>query len=173
MAFTYSLVASSAVGSGGAASIDFNNIPSNYTDLCLVISARFSNDDVNCLVKLNGSGTLSVYSGKSITGTGSSVASSNYSNQAETYALADSSTFTASTFGNVELYFPNYSGNSNKSWSATEVTENNAATSYARLGAWLWSSTAPIVSIRITGSAGGNFAQYSTAYLYGIRAGEY
>ena len=40
MAFTYSKLAESTVGVSGAAFIDFNNIPQNYTDLVLLYSAR-------------------------------------------------------------------------------------------------------------------------------------
>jgi hypothetical protein len=35
MANTFELIASSTVGSGGAANIDFTSIPATYTDLCL------------------------------------------------------------------------------------------------------------------------------------------
>ena len=39
---TYKLIASSTVGSGGASSIDFQNIPGTYTDLIFKISERVS-----------------------------------------------------------------------------------------------------------------------------------
>jgi hypothetical protein len=37
MANTFELIASSTVGSGGAANIDFTSIPATFTDLCLSI----------------------------------------------------------------------------------------------------------------------------------------
>jgi hypothetical protein len=42
----YNLIATTTVGSGGAASIDFTGIPQTYTDLFLVSSLR-SNAAVN------------------------------------------------------------------------------------------------------------------------------
>ena len=40
MANTYTLIASSTVGSGGAANIEFTSIPATYTDLLIKMSAR-------------------------------------------------------------------------------------------------------------------------------------
>ena len=37
---TFTLIASSTVGAGGASSIDFTSIPSTFTDLCLEASLR-------------------------------------------------------------------------------------------------------------------------------------
>jgi len=75
---------------------------------------------------------------------------------------------TASTFGNAEIYLPNYAGNTNKSASIDMVSEQNATSTYMGLVAPLWSNTAAITSITLTG-ASGNLAQYSTATLYGIK----
>ena len=51
------------------------------------------------------------------------------------------------------------------------VSENNATTAYATLNAGLWSNTAAINAIGLTITSGQNFAQYSTATLYGILKG--
>jgi len=40
MANTFELIASSTVGAGGAANIDFTSIPATFTDLYLVVSGR-------------------------------------------------------------------------------------------------------------------------------------
>jgi len=40
MANTYTLIASSTVGSGGAATVSFSSITATYTDLCLLASVR-------------------------------------------------------------------------------------------------------------------------------------
>jgi hypothetical protein len=77
---------------------------------------------------------------------------------------------TASTFGSTEIYITNYAGSSNKCLSSDSVNENNATTAYSVLTAWLWSNTSAITSLSITSDgAGNNFAQYSTATLYGIK----
>ena len=75
---------------------------------------------------------------------------------------------TANTFANGEFYIPNYAGSTNKSVSADGVTENNATAARATLTAGLWSNTAAINQITLLPIAGGTFAQYSTATLYGI-----
>jgi hypothetical protein len=167
---TYSLIASSTVGSGGAASIDFTSIPQTYTDLVLKISARStSNSGVSWAgmrLAINGSGTG--YSNTALYGDGSSVSTSGAS-FVET-GIASSSSATGSTFGNTDVYLTNYTASQNKSISADGVQENNAVQALSVLSANLWSNTAAITSISITLQSGiGNFAQYTTAYLYGIK----
>jgi hypothetical protein len=85
-------------------------------------------------------------------------------------AWTESSSTTANTFGNFELYIPNYAGSTNKSVSSDYVNENNATggISYGLL-ANLWSNTAAINAISLSIYGGTNFAQYSTAYLYGVK----
>jgi hypothetical protein len=168
MAFTYSLIASSTVGAGGASSINFTSIPNNYTDLVVKYSLRVSTTDPNAVLRFNGL-TSAIITGKTMTGTGSAALSSNYSAQSDSYVLTNPSDFTSTTFSNVEVYIPNYTSSNNKSWSIDETTENIATLAYSRLGGYLWSNTSAINSIQLTGS----FIQHSTAYLYGIRAGEY
>ena len=50
---TYIKIASITVGSGGASSVSFTSIPSTYTDLCLLSSARTNRSDVSDPIKLN------------------------------------------------------------------------------------------------------------------------
>ena len=167
MAYTYSLLASSTVGVGGASTITFNNIPQNYTDLVLKISARTTraaqvSDAIS--VSINGVATnqTSLYLEGSGSATGSGTLTS-FRTQA-TGAGA-----TANTFGNSEFYFPNYAGSTNKSASSDGVSENNATAANAWLVANLWSQTVAINQITVTDLNSATFVQYSTAYLYGIR----
>jgi hypothetical protein len=166
MANTFELIASSTVGSGGAASISFSSIPSTYTDLCLKVSARADTSTVAMIATFNGS--TSGYSNKRLYGTGSSVASDSYLTTGIICVLCNDSTYTANTFANGEMYIPNYAGSTYKSASLDGVSENNATTAYAMLTAGLWSNTAAITSITLTPTSG-NVVQYSTAYLYGVK----
>ena len=152
------------VGSGGQASIEFTNIPQTYTDLKLVLSGRSTFSYYYGQVYFNNSTTG--YSRRSLGGDGSAPFSGSFSNE---YTLVVSrSNETASTFGNMEIYIPNYSSTStNKSFSVDGVTENNGTTAYAVMFAALWSNTAAITSIKLDPDSG-DFAQYSTATLYGI-----
>jgi hypothetical protein len=66
------------------------------------------------------------------------------------------------------MYIPNYAGTSyQKSISADSVTENNGTTAYNAFHSGLWLSTAAITSIKLD-PYGTDFAQYSSASLYGI-----
>jgi hypothetical protein len=169
---TFSLIASSTVGAGGAASIDFTSISSTYTDLCVKVSARTdrasTNDGIS--MQFNSSGgtayqTIRLFgSGSTPTvNAGLSTSSANIIPYGIAAALA-----TASTFGSSEFYVSNYTGSTNKSVSVDSVGENNAADTLYGIAAGLWSNTAAITSIKLTPSFGTNFVQYSTAYLYGI-----
>jgi len=166
MANTFTLIASSTVGSGGAATISFTSIPATYTDLKVVVSARTS-----VTVGANGyyydvtfNGTSANRSGRYLEGTGSAANSGTFT----LYGVSDASDQTASTFSNGEFYIPNYASANYKSTSSDSVQENNATASRAVLVAGLWSDVAAITSVTFT-PAGGSFVQYSTAYLYGIK----
>lgn len=162
-------IASTEVGSAGASSINFTSIPSGYTDLKLVLSLRGSdaNNYVNSRISFNGS--TSGYSSKLLYGTGSGTGSLNNSvtTAVDYSAYGTGSIATANTFGNTEIYIPNYTSSNNKSLSVDQVSENNATTVITALTAGLWSNSAAINQVTITPSVG-TFAQYTTATLYGI-----
>ncbi len=173
MANTYTLIASSTVGSGGVADITFSSIPSTYTDLKVVVSARTTQAGNYQNVRLSFNGSSSTYSERalrsyggstvdSVTGSSSSYISNIYQN---------SSGSTANTFSNYEFYVPNYTSTSNaKSVSIDTVAENNASDGFVGITAGLWNpaSQAAITSITLT-QAAGTIVEYSTAYLYGIK----
>ena len=166
---TYQLISSVTVGSGGAANIDFTSIPQIYTDLLIKISARSTATPGvavdNLLAQYSGV-TSSSYSERGLGGNGSSAYSQNYSRTYVGVGLLNSSNSTANTFGNSEIYIPNYTGSNYKSSSADGVTENNATASWVEMDAGLFSNTAAITSIKLL--CGGSFVEYTTAYLYGI-----
>ena len=171
MALTYTAIATTAVTSGGAATIEFTSIPATYTDLVVLASLRgtvsATNDDF--LLKINNDGTTSRYTTRSLSGNGAtaSSATSGYTDFAY-LGVCDAATATASTFSNHQIYIPNYAGSNQKSYSADTVQENNNATAFASLHAGLYNQTTAITSLVFL-TATGNFAQYSTATLYGIK----
>lgn len=152
------------VGSGGAASIDFTSIPSTYTDLVLVTSLRSTADVVSASLKFNGATTnrtnRMVYGTGS--GTGSEPGTTIYA-----YGNVNASARTANTFCNATYYITGYAGSTAKSLSIDAVEENNGTLAFGSLVASLWNSTAAITQITLTPDLG-NFAQHSTAYLYGV-----
>jgi len=159
---TFELIASSTVGSGGAASIDFTSIPSTFTDLCLKVSARDGDSNWVLNMKFNNSDGSTRY----LQGNGSAAESGT---QGDMRFIVNSNGSTANTFGNAEIYIPNYAGSTNKSFSIDAVSEANATTAFMRLIAGLWSNTAAINRITLSNIASGNIPQYSTAYLYGVK----
>ena len=166
MALQLFKIASTTVGSAGASSIDFSSIPQGYIDLVLKISVRFSGGALDAInVKFNNS-TLNL-SSRRLQGSGSTAASATYASNVF-IGNAPGPSETANTFTNSEMYIPNYTSSNYKSTSVDAVTENNATTAYTTLDAGLWSNTAAINQITLVPYSGTNFAQYSTATLYGI-----
>ena len=170
MAYTYSRLASTTVGAGGTSAITFSNIPQNYTDLVVKVSARTA-DAVNTsdplVIRFNG--TTSNLSARALYGEGSGSGLSLTRASNSNVAWTDTAVNTASTFGNAEWYIPNYAGTTNKSISVDSVQENNATAAIAALSAVLWSNTTAINQITILAGNGSNLVQHSTATLYGIR----
>jgi len=159
------------VGSGGASSIDFTSIPATYTDLVLKLSARSAASFATTQsITMQFNASTSGYSSKNLRGNGTAASS-----VADVYGTDEmylgempATDATASTFGNGEIYIPNYAGSNNKSVSTDITTENNATLSWSYLTAALWANSAAITSIKLIPNAG-NFVQYSTATLYGIK----
>jgi hypothetical protein len=169
MATTYELIASTTVGSGGASSITFmstGNIPNTYTDLLVRVSSR--TDASTTAINLTFNGSTTSYSNKRLFGTGSSAATDSDGTTYVSNTMMNDATYTGNTFGNGEFYIPNYTSSNNKSVSVDGVSENNATTALMMLTAGLWSNTAAITTILLRPNTG-NFAQYTTAYLYGIK----
>jgi hypothetical protein len=170
------------VGAGGQASISFTSIPSTYKHLQLrginrsTGAATYGTNDV-VLLRLNSdSGTN--YSSHYLVGgdNGSTTFASGGSGQ--TYfnmGWNASSSTGANVFSTSITDILDYtSANKNKTLRMLEGYETNGANGFGNnciwygSGAWYNSSTA-ISTITLTYSGGGNFAQYSSFALYGIK----
>ena len=152
------------VGGGGAATIVFSSIPATFTDLVIKLSARTTFATNGDLGYMQFNSTTTGYSVKRLAGDGSSAFSSGGT---EIYFRNAGASDTASTFGNVDIYIPNYAGSTQKSVSTDSVNENNATLSYQQLSAGLSTLTAAITQVTLYPN-NGVWAQYSTAYLYGV-----
>ena len=164
---TFELIASSTVGSGGAADITFSTIAGTYTDLVLKISARSSETIGNAGLNIQFNGLTTNLSWRRLLGNGSSASSASSTGGAR-IAEFQGSDATANTFGNYEVYIPNYAGSNNKSFSSDAVNETNGTTEYMGLYAGLWAASSAITSIKLVPSAG-TILQHSSAYLYGVK----
>lgn len=166
------LIESKTLGTA-AAQIEFTSIPQTFTDLVLLASLRNASGD-EVFLRLNGD-TGGNYSWRRLQGNGSGVSSDSQASFGGynaffyfTYASTGPSE-TANTFGNGQLYIPNYTGSTTKSLSSDAVNENNGTTARQAITAGLYNNTAAITSIAITGN--GNYAIGSTVSLYGILKG--
>ena len=165
---TNSLISRQTVGSAGAASITFSNIPQTFTDLKIVVSARSVRSAVNDVLYMTVNGSTTTYSSRVLEGNGAAVSSYSGGSTAFSDILGiPAASSTASVFSNAEIYIPNYTSANYKSISANSVGENNATTAYTDLYAGLWSNTTAITSINLYNIIS-NFTEYSTFSLYGI-----
>ena len=159
------------VGAGGAASINFTSIPNTYTDLVIKASMRWdSSSDGFSYIRFN-SDSGNNYSYKALYGdTQNGTAGTSTSTSADKSITGGSqwASWTAGTFGSIKIHISNYAGSNYKSFASEGVGENNAPQTYPILSAGLWNSTSPITSISLI-QASGNWVQYSTASLYGIK----
>lgn len=170
MANTYIAIAT-VTSTGTSGTIDFTNIPQTYTDLILLVSGRTTwTTDNNDQIRIYLNGNTSNYAHKLLLGTGSvtdgdgSTSAPGVNGQTETGAM------TGNTFSNDCIYISNYTSSSNyKIVSHEHLTENNATLNYSTLGATVWSNSSAVTSISISTFRGYNWAQYSTATLYGIK----
>jgi hypothetical protein len=166
MANTYTLIEAKTLGST-VASVTFSAIPSTYTDLELLVSARLTGSSAPIDVRFNSNSSNYIY--RSIFGTGSSVASyTGGITDRISLQYATGTDVTANTFASCKLYIPNYAGSNYKSASSDNTQENNATASVMTMITHLWSDTTAISSLYVF--AGSNdFAINSTFYLYGIK----
>lgn len=168
MATTHKLISSVTVGSGGSANIELNSIPSTYTDLVVKVSVRGTDSGSSLGLAIKFNGTTSNFTNRFFSGGGSSGTST--STTARYLGEYNASSSTASTFTNISIYIPNYASSNYKSYTVDGAQENNNTTAYSTYTGGLWSDTSAITSIELTrlSNSVGNFAQYSTVYLYGV-----
>lgn len=166
---THLLIASVTVGAGGSSSISFTSIPGTYTDLLVKFSARTTSNYGNVFAQtdmaLNSAGAtadrvLFGYNGS---------ASSNSGGVGTTYGTSSSSA-PANTFGNAEIYIPNYTNSYQKASSSDGVTEAISVTApIISINATRFNVTSAVTSLTLSASAAGDFAQHSSFFLYGIK----
>ena len=169
MANTYIPISSVTVGSGGATSIDFINIPNTHTDLVLKLSGRSTGTNGTCVVYFNNDTTNSNYTALRLysNASGPTIAGASYS--APYFLYTNQSSQTSNTFASDEMYIPNYTSSNQKSISTDSVKENNAADADIILTSGKWTGTSAINRITIRQQVDTGFVQYTTATLYGIK----
>jgi hypothetical protein len=168
MAQTYSLIQAQTLTSS-AASVTFSNIPQNFTDLKIVVSAAIGSTATDLYeLYFNGQAraTVSTNAVRWLSGSGSA-ASSDARTSYPFAVTVNMTNQTANTFASTEIYIPNYTSSRVKSWSSDTSNENNATAASIYLFGGHWSNTAAITSVSIL-SEGSTLSPNSTFYLYGI-----
>jgi hypothetical protein len=174
----YESIATVNVGAGGTASMSFTSIPSTYTHLQLRINARSTSTSANGIVmgmRFNGDtgSNYSLHYASAYQGIASGVESGAIANANQMYAAVFAADGNAtSIFGSAFVDILDYK-NTNKSKTIRSLTGydiNGSTSGYSSttLYSGNWRSNSAITSIEFTLVAG-NYAQYSSFALYGIR----
>jgi hypothetical protein len=167
-----SVIETITVGSGGAATLSWTNIPQTFDDLLIVSSLR-GNILGGILLNSSNANTVS----RHLFGSGSSVSSAAYlSFSYNIFKTVNRGADTSNTFGSSSIYIPSYKSSATKSLSIDSVRENNATSADQWITAAIWANSAAINAVSITSldsnvNASGVFEQHSTATLYGITRG--
>ena len=168
---SFTLIQTVTLGSAQA-SIDFQNIPQDATDLVVKLSTRSTGTGggtVDIRLNVNNGGAGVNVTNRLLYGTGSGSGISVANSTAEA-GFANNAGATSNTFASNEIYFPNYTSSSAKSFSLDSVQETNATGASQMILAGLWNSTRAINRLTFT-MLSSNFDAGSSATLYKITAG--
>jgi len=154
---------------GSTTSVSFNSIPQTYTDLLVYIVGRQGNaanyNDVEITFNSSTSNRTQRYV--------ICQQSNNFATGTQVYfqvGLIAGSLAGANVYNTTQIYIPNYTSANPKSFLAINGMPNTAAAGGAN--DWYtnkWNDNTAISSIQVN-SLAGNYATYSTFYLYGIKS---
>lgn len=172
MANTYIPITSTVLGTNSS-SIILSSIPNTYKDLVLKVSARITQADIDgpCNMRFSGD-TASNYSVNYILAFTSAGIAGQQSNATSFNIVGgiSAANATANTFGNLEIYIPNYANSAYK-----QIGLNHAPESVTTYASWLypyfgttsgyWRNSSAVDSIELFGPT---FVAGTSLYLYGI-----
>jgi hypothetical protein len=169
----YESIATVNVGVLGSSTISFTSIPSGFKHLQVRAIMRSTFADTDSFLKLNlNSDTGSNYPNHFLNGNGSTAGAFGYSTSQYAFAFLSmypASLASASLFGNAVVDILDYQNtNKNKTIRSLGGYDVNGS-GVVRLNSAAWLSTNAVTTIDITDFRGGNFAQYSSFALYGIK----
>jgi hypothetical protein len=167
---SYESIATTTVGSGGASSVSFSSIPSTYAHLQIRILGRGSYTYSNLLdgtINFNSDTTVSNYYSHTLKGNGTAASASA---EASCYLknVFPGANQTASVFGGYVIDILDYADtNKYKTVRYLGGVDVNGS-GQLNLGSNLWKNTSAISSIQLF--VDGNWTQYTSIALYGIKA---
>lgn len=169
------LIAHTEVGSGGAADITMSSIPSTYDDLLILCSLR-SNlvaqaESAALELVTNASAySITLINASGVTAEGARLGSGP---RFQDFARMPASLAASNIFGSLSVLIPNYKNSiGNKQIISESVFSGNSSSSgqwHIQVGSGLMATNTAVSSIKLTGYNSGNFEQYSTVSLYGIK----
>ena len=166
----YDALSTVTVGATSVASIDFAGIPTGYKHLQIRATTRATSTGANTLVRLNADAG-SNYSFHALYGDGSSAAAGAGTSQSSALVgYTANSTTPANVFSFLVLDILDYANNAkNKTLRSIDGFDSyNASFNVLQFNSSAWYSTAAINTVSLILNSG-NFAQYSTFTLYGVR----
>lgn len=161
------------VGSAGASSITFSNIPSTYTHLQLRYISRGTTSALTVETRIrfnNDSGASAYYGGHQLFGDGASATANADGTTSSSYLMfSPAASEAANIFAVGVTDILDYSNsNKNKTIRSLGGFDKNGATGYVLLRSGLWINTNAITSISIY-PVSDNFAQNSQFALYAVK----
>ena len=165
---SYESIATTTVGSGGTATITFSSIPSTYQHLQIrgIVRTTSGTNNEDLRIRMN-TDTGSNYSRHSFRGEGASVSAE--ANASQVYMWLDRAIpGAADIFSGVVIDILDYA-NTNKYKTMRGLGGNDRnGSGIIALSSGLWMNTSAVTSLTFTPSTG-NFAEYSSIALYGIK----
>lgn len=169
----FEAISSVTVGSGGAANIEFTSISTDWQHLQVRCVLRTENAAASNYPRLRFNGdTATNYALHNLKGNGSAASAVGYSNQSsiEVYQVAANNA-SASVFGVLVIDILDYASTSkNKTIRSIGGYDNNGS-GEVHLTSGFWNSTSAVTSLLMfPGGSSVDFAEYSTAALFGVKA---
>jgi hypothetical protein len=165
---TMTKLSSTTVGAGGSASITFSNIPQGYTDLAIKISSRTNRaaDEDGLGLQINN--LTSGYTYRVFAADGASITSVTTAYNQTWVGRIQGATAGSGIFSTTDVYIPDYSTFTPKSYYCESVTEKNATNGYMTFTGILQASSEPVTSITLSG-LNATLQQHTTVVLYGVK----
>ena len=169
----YESISTVTVGGGGSSTITFSSIPSTYTHLQIrgIWKNNTAATDV-AYVELKVNGSSSGYSYHNVRGDGSTTTAGGAGSLDRTYpalSLPSNNASYANMFGTGIIDILDYANTNKYKTIRTLFGFDGNGSGRVGLGSGSWQNTSAITSIELKDQNAGNFVQYSSFALYGIK----
>jgi hypothetical protein len=170
---SYESIATVTVGAGGASTVSFTSIPSTYKHLQVraILRSTYAGSTDFMSMKFNSDGTAANYTVHKLQGNGASASAS--ASVGDFYLPMDypANTATSGVFGTFVIDILDYANTTKNKTSRILAGYDANGSGSVYLDSSLWLSTSAINSITFQDYTvyGGNYAQYSSFALYGIK----